>query len=241
MYGIKVFQLVRTRSAKRIGDAGIAAFRRAQAISKDDAPPKKSVIRGGRDRLLPRKHRLPFCFFPPFPMKKLLATAATIALAAATASPAFAQGGSSSSTASVTAGTATTADLACMSAAIGARENATIDARATFNAAVSASLTARKNALVSAYAIADNEDRAAAVMAAWNAYFTATADARADLKASTKTANDAFVTASANCHIDADGTIIGHAHHDDGNDDGNHGLHLGWFKHHGKGKAKGHR
>lgn len=158
-----------------------------------------------------------------------------MALSASMVTPAFAQGSSTSADVTVTAGTASSADLACMSAAINARETASINARTTFNASISAALTARQSALVAAYGIADNEDRYAAVTAAWDAYFKATADARATFKSSVKTANETFVSASANCHIDSDFTFV---HHDKDGKKGNHGLHLGWLK---NGKHKGTR
>lgn len=158
-------------------------------------------------------------------MNKLVA-ATGIALSAAITTPAFAQGPVVDAQVQVTAGTATSADLACMSAAVTARETATIDARADLQASLSAAAAVRKSALIEAYTIADNQDRAAAIVAAWSAYVRTSADAYLDYRASVKEANEAFVEASADCNIDSDVQITRHTKEADGD----RGWHKGWFK-----------
>ncbi len=155
-------------------------------------------------------------------MKKFIA-ATGVLLSAALVTPAFAQNDKDVNV-SVSGGTATSADLACMSAAVNTRETATVNATAALSASVSAALHTRQTALASAFAIADNNARSAAVMAAWDAYFEATAKAFAKYKTDVKAANDTFATASANCHIDSDHKIIKKKYK------GDRGWHNGWFK-----------
>jgi hypothetical protein len=155
-------------------------------------------------------------------MKKFIA-ATGVLLSAALVTPAFAQNDKNVDV-SVTGGTATSADLACMSAAVNARETATVNASAALSVSVSAALTARQSALASAFTIADNNARSTAIMAAWDAYFTATAKAFAKYKTDVKTSNDTFATASANCHIDTDHKVIKKKYK------GNRGWHHGWYK-----------
>ena len=169
-------------------------------------------------------------------MRTLIKAAAAVLLSTMLAIPAFAQG--SSSSASVSAGMATSADLACMSAAIETRENATISARTTFNASIMAALQTRRDALKAAFTIADNHDRTVAIEAALKAYATAAANARAKFKADVKAAWDAFATAKVNCHIPSDHSDSRN-NNDDGKDREHHdrGLHLGWLKNGVNGKA----
>ena len=160
-----------------------------------------------------------------------LRTAAAV-MAMAIALPAFAQTSSSSSTASTDV--ASSADLACMSAAVDARESASITARTTFNASIMAALQTRRDSLHAAYAIANNHDRMVAIQAALNVYAKAIATARAKYKADINAAWSTFATARVNCHIDQDTKVSKSEHedtnHHDRSDHDNRGLHLGWIK-----------
>ena len=160
-----------------------------------------------------------------------LRTAAAVA-AMAIALPVFAQSSSSSSSASTDV--ASSADLACMSAAVDARESASITARTTFNASIMAALQTRRDSLHAAYAIANNHDRMVAIQAALNVYAKAIATARAKYKADIKAAWSVFATARVNCHIDQE-TKVQKSEHEDNHD--NRGLHLGWIKQMSKANA----
>ncbi len=174
-------------------------------------------------------------------LQKLVAAGSAAAMMAA-ATPVFAHGSHMDTSLSVKAHTETQYDSDCLEVALETRHEAKADAYADYRVAVAADVATRTAALVTANAITDDEDRAAAVKAAWMAYFTATADARADLKADIKAANSAFATAKADCVVDSD-------EDDDDNDDDagsgalvkgwnghDHGWHRGWLK---NGKHKG--
>lgn len=165
--------------------------------------------------------------YPLLPMKKFLAATAVL-LSTALAAPAFAQ-----TTVNQSATVASSADLACMSAAVEARENAVLSARTSYNAGILAAITARKVSLQAAYTIANNNDRRVAIKAALNAYATAHATARATFKTGIKAAWSAYATARINCRIDVDMDKPGkHLGRDRDRDDDDHdrGLHLGQLK-----------
>ena len=161
-------------------------------------------------------------------MKKFL-SAVAVMLSAATVAPAFAQSASSSSSSSSSTGVASSADLACMSAAIEARENAVITARADFHAKIMTALTARRDALKAAFTISNNNDRRLAINAAYRAFVKAVAEAKASYKVSVQAAWTAFVTASADCHIEADRPLKLKKDRDD-HEKENKGKHLGWMR-----------
>lgn len=148
--------------------------------------------------------------------------------------PAYAQSSAASSTSvssSSSSSVAANADLACMSAAIDARETAIINARTTFNASVMAALNTRREKLKAAYTIANDGERRVAINAAWDAFAKAVADARAAYRTSVQASWKTFVQASVNCHIAPDRGVKYHRTNDDDNDGRkDRGLHLGWFK-----------
>ncbi|MBI5794635.1 hypothetical protein HZA87_06195 [Candidatus Uhrbacteria bacterium] len=167
-------------------------------------------------------------------MKKLIAsTAAALVLSGAVLTPAFAQSSASSSAGSSSSVTASV-DLACMSAAIEARENAVISARTTFHAAIMAALNTRKDALKAAFTISNDHDRQVAINAAWDAFMKAVVNARAKYKTDINAAWTAFFTASVNCKVAPDrGPVMKNKdkdHDDKDKKNGNRGLHLGWFR-----------
>ena len=157
-------------------------------------------------------------------MRTFVLRASVALLGIAFAVPAFAANGSVSSSAEV----ASSADLACMSAAVDARESATINARATYHASIMAALNVRRDALRVAYTIANNNDRRAAITAAVRAYATVVADARAKFSADVKAAWSAFGTARVNCHID-DQDVLRVKMKKDDRESHDRGLHLGWL------------
>lgn len=166
-------------------------------------------------------------------MSKFTTAAAVTLLSAALAAPAFAQ--MSSSTSSMSTGTASSIDLACMSAAIDARESAVVTARAKYHASIMAALNTRHAALKAALTLANNNDRMVAMQAAWKSYVTATEKARAQFAIDVKAAWSVFATAKVNCHIDGDDADRPAAPKkgERGNkkdDRENRGWHLGWFK-----------
>lgn len=170
-------------------------------------------------------------------LHKLLAAGSTVALMAS-ATPAFAHGSHVMGDADFSFGGSVNYDQDCLDVAIETRHEAKVDAYAEYRADVAADVQTRTDALVAANAIEDDEDRAAAIKAAWMAYFNATADARADLKADIKAANDTFITAKADCVVADDDEDNDD---DDDNDDDHDGIvkgwngkdngwHRGWFK-----------
>lgn len=172
---------------------------------------------------IPARQSGAFTPFPRFSMRTLATAIAAAIASMALALPVAAQ------TATTSAGAASSADLACMSAAVGTRENALISARTTFNASVMAALQTRRDALLAAYTIADHQNRRAAIEAAIRAYAKATADARAKFSADIKVAWSVFMTARVNCHIDqaASANVRVRTMESERID---HGLHLGWMK-----------
>lgn len=161
-------------------------------------------------------------------MKKLVLGTAVF-LSTILAIPAFAQG-SAPANVQASASVASSADLACMSAAIDAREASLISARENFNADIVTALQTRRTSLKAAFTIANHHDRQVAVHAAVKAYSDSIAKARAQFSVDVKAAWKTFATARVACHIDADR---------DGDNkrpkpvkagkDGR-GLHLGWLK-----------
>lgn len=152
-------------------------------------------------------------------LQKLAAAGSAVAMMAA-ATPALANDGShAGASMHVKVRMDARYDSECLDLAIGTRHDAKADAYAEYRADVAADVATRTSALATANTIDDDEDRAAAIKAAWMAYFDATADARAELKTDIKAANDTFATAKANCVIADD---------DDDNDDDDDGLMKGW-------------
>ena len=154
---------------------------------------------------------------------------AAVLMAATLAGPAFAEdnhmSSSSSSTATIDTSVASSADLACMSAAVDAREGAVLTARADLNAKIIAALTTRRASLKAAYTISSNADRKVAIKAALTVFAKSISDARAKYKADTKAAWTVFMTASKACNINADVRVKSES-----KDDHDNGRHLGQLK-----------
>lgn len=156
-------------------------------------------------------------------LHKLIAAGSAVAMIAG-ATPAFARDSQHDLSLSLNAQSETHYDSDCLEVAVETRHEAKVDAYAAYRADIAADVAVRTAALVTANAITDDEDRVVAIKAAWMAYFNATADARAELKSDIKAANDAFMTAKADCIVDSD------EDDDDDNedDDDNDGLVKGW-------------
>lgn len=159
-------------------------------------------------------------------MNKFIATGAALVLTAALATPAFADDNTANINTSTDMTVASSADLACMGAAVDVREGAVLTARTDFNVKIIAALTTRRASLKTAYTIANNADRKAAIKAALNVFAKANADARASYKADVKAAWKTFTDAAKKCHIDADVRVK-----DESRDDHDNGRHLGQLKH----------
>ncbi len=161
---------------------------------------------------------------------KNFALSAAVLLSTIIAVPAFAQSSVSSSVNGSTS-VASSADLACMSAAIDAREASLISARTNFNASVLTAIQTRRTSLKAAFTIANHHDRQVAIHAAMKAYSEAIAKARAQFMLDVNAAWKTFATARLACHIDTDrdgDSKLPKPVKDD--DRADRGLHLGWLK-----------
>lgn len=159
-------------------------------------------------------------------MNKFIATGAALVLTAALATPAFADDNTANINTSTDTTVASSADLACMGAAVDAREGAVLTARTDFNAKLIAALTTRRASLKTAFTIANNADRKVAIKAALTVFAKANADARIKYKADVKAAWKTFTAAAQKCHIDADVRVKDETRGDHDND-----RHLGQLKH----------
>lgn len=89
--------------------------------------------------------------------------------------------------------------VACVQAAVEARDTAVIAAMDTFSSSVKTALTARKDALKAGWALPTLKDVRAALKIAWAAYVKSFREARQTLKDDKKTAWDAFKSALKSC------------------------------------------
>lgn len=91
-------------------------------------------------------------------------------------------------------------NVSCMQTAVGAREDALIDAFDAFNEDVSSALTARKTALNTAWGITDKAERQTAIKKAWTDWKSAKKSAHTELKNERKEAWATFkTTAKTSC------------------------------------------
>jgi hypothetical protein len=119
----------------------------------------------------------------------------SVSMLALSAAPAFAE-----TTATVTAAPVRkTVDLACMVAAVDAREVALQTAFTTFGTAQTAALTTRASALHTAWGMTDAKARRTALKTAWNTYRTSHRAAVSAHRTAHNSAWSAFRTAAKTC------------------------------------------
>ncbi len=92
-----------------------------------------------------------------------------------------------------------TVPIACVSAAVDARERAIVSAETTFTSALNTAYSTRASALHSAYAESRTEAIRSAVNTAWKAFTTATRDAQKKWKEGQNAAWKQFNTALRTC------------------------------------------
>lgn len=95
-----------------------------------------------------------------------------------------------------------TLNLACVQSDVAIREGAIQKAFMTFSGSISSALSARATALNTAWGMTVGTERRAARKTAWEAYRTASNEARTAFKTSKKSAWDTFKTASKNCKVE---------------------------------------
>ena len=98
------------------------------------------------------------------------------------------------------------ADLACLSAAVSAREDALIAALDEFSADAKSALQARKTALVAAYAMTDRKEVRKAVKRTGAASRSTMKSARSELKAAKREAYADFKAAAKECGVNVEST-----------------------------------
>lgn len=158
-------------------------------------------------------------------MNKFIAASAALLMSFSLAVPAFANDSATSVTTSADTTVASVTDLACMAAAVDAREAAVITARTNFDAKIIAALNTRRASLKTAYTIGNNADRKVAVKAAMTAFAKSVADARTQYKTDVKASWKVFTDATKNCNVDATVRVKSESEHDN-----DHGKHLGQLK-----------
>jgi hypothetical protein len=142
--------------------------------------------------------------------KIIISSAVAAALMAGTALPVIAQTGTgtSGSTGGATTTTTTTTSsaatkIACVGAAVNAREQAISSAEQTFSTASSAAYSARASALQQAYTATTYKDVRAAVKAAWTAFSSAERAAHKDWVKARDGAWKTYRTAAVACKAQA--------------------------------------
>lgn len=146
--------------------------------------------------------------------KAALAGLAALTLATVIATPTYARRGSDDAESDDSRATSTesrrgkhgsanldSADLACLSAAVAAREDALLAALDEFNADAKAALTDRKGDLAEAYGQTDRDEVKADVKAAWKTYRDTMKTSRGELKDEKKTAYKSFKDDAKECGV----------------------------------------
>ena len=130
-------------------------------------------------------------------MKRLTAAVAATVIAASVALPAFAEGTSVSAGMNVKADK--TVDVACVQAAVDAREQSIMSAWVSYNTSMTAAFSTRALALHAAWGMTDASARKTAIKAAWSAFAASRKSAMQAHKTAKQAAWKTFRTAAKSC------------------------------------------